>query len=273
MVSSRARRRAYADEIADIVNKAVSAMAQVPATRPQTQSQEDRRGWEIQSVVAEEDVHHAKDMLEVAKAQITETCQASKYARLLGSRSPWRDVHCGFRALVGFMEDDTTACPDVYEHGECCNRAQCSRSHPRLIKRLFVMVKPTRTASTVDFSESNCEGIESTSLSTKSTRSSQSGLSTTNSESAQTGQSWSSASRSESASGLLGYGSVEADGSSISEGSPIGPLPPLSGLPNLDLSCQANSEHPHDIQAPPLHEMAFGVPIEAHLRSRLVISL
>jgi len=262
MVSSRARQRAFADESADLVNKAASAMTSIPTAVSQMQVHQDRRGWEIHLVVAEEEVHRTKEMLEAAKAQITKECQTTKYVRLLGSRNPWRDVRCGFRALIGFMEDETNACADVYELGECANRTQCSKKHPRLIKRLFVVVRSPLMVvgshlmgsplmgSMTDHNETHCEGSASTSTGTPS------------SASAQTVQSWSSASHSGSPSDLHGYSSVEADGSSMPE-----------GAPDPHLSCEADSERPIDIQAPPLHEKAFGIPVEAHLRSRLIISL
>jgi len=249
MASSRARQRAFASESADLVNKAASAMTRIPATAPQMQVHQDRRGWEIHLVVANEDLHYTQEMLEAGKAQITIECQNAKYVRLLGSQAPWRDVHCGFRALIGFMEDETSACADVYELGECTNRTQCSKKHPRLIKRLFVVVRSPLMASMTGSSETHCEGSAST-------------TGTTNSGSAQTVQSWSSASYSGSPGDLLGYGSIEADGSLIPEGSP-----------DPHVSCEADSEQPSDIQSPPLNEKAFGIPVEAHLRSRLIISL
>jgi len=268
MVSSRARQRAFVDELTNVVKSTVSAMKPITVTQPVAKLFHDRRGWEIHMVVAEEELHHAKEMLEVAKANLLEASQTSKYARLLHNRSPWRDVRRGFRTLIAFMEDETNACTEIYELGECPHWTNCSKKHPRCIKRLFVVVKSTLVDS--DLSSSHCEGSTSTSTDAQSAPSAQT---TACLESSLAGQNWNGASHSGSTCGLLGYGSVEDNSSLISEGSPVEPLFILRAPPHVHVSQKNKSKNPSDVQAPTFHEMAFGVPVETHLRSGLVISL
>jgi len=273
MLSSRARQRCFVGEIGDIVNGTASAVANVTITEPVVQVHQDRRGWEVHVVVAEEELHCAQQMLDAAKNYLGEACQVSRFARLLSNRNPWKDVRCGFRALIAFMEDETRACKSVYELSECPDRAQCSYQHPRCIKRFFMVVKSTKVPPTVDSTEGKCEGAASTSISTQSAQSGHSTASSRSAQSGQSGQNWQSVGHCGSVGPLFGYINVEADGSSKSEGSPVGPLVTLPLHPHLLVSCKSNFEHPRHSQAPPLHESVMDIPMGSPLMSGFIISL
>jgi len=256
-----ARQRCFVGVVADIVRRATSAMASVTTTEPVVQVVQDRRGWEVYLVVAEKELHCAEHLLDAVKSSFREACQVSRCVRLIGNRNPWRNVRCGFRALIAFMEDETRACQHVYEFGECLNRAHCSYQHPRSIKRFFVAVKSAVVAPMIDSNIFKCEGTTSTFNSTQSAHSRHS------TARARSGQSWQSVIHSGSVC------TVKADGSSKSEGSPVRPLLSLPAHPHLHVCCESNLKHTRDGQAPPLHENALDLFDGSLLMSGFIISL
>jgi len=228
-----------------MVNATASAMRLATASRPLVRVVEDRRGWEIHAVVAEEELHHARKLLDVAKAHIGETCQASKQVQLLCSRRPWTNVQCGFRALIGCMKDKLNVCTDVCDFGECRNQETCSKTHPRPIKRLFVVVKSSEANPKDHCRASLCESRTSTS----NAQSEQFALSGTSSLNSHLGHSWSAVSHSGSVF-LLGSNSVQAELSAVSEVSRSRPLlQSPAHPPHLHLSYEADPEHSSTIEA------------------------
>jgi len=122
-------------EAAEVVKSVAAAMTQ--ATLYQ-----ERRGWEILATIPGEDQRYTELLLSMAKAKLRAACCCSTHVCLLCNCSnPWRDVRCGFRALLGFMDDESTACIPMYELGMCPDVQECPKKHPNCIKRFFVVVR------------------------------------------------------------------------------------------------------------------------------------
>jgi len=68
----------------------------------------------------------------------------------------WKDVHCGFRALLAFVEDENRAGMPICEFEHCPN-PECPKQHPTRIKRLYVMVKTNMATAQADFNDNALE--------------------------------------------------------------------------------------------------------------------
>jgi len=128
-------------EAADVVTKTASSIADRPDMKSLVQVYQDRRGWEIHTTVAVEDQHGMEELIDVAKAHLQEACWCARYVCLVSNKSgKWKDVQCGFRALLACVEDESRAGLPICEF-EHCTTPECPDQHPTRIKRLYVMVR------------------------------------------------------------------------------------------------------------------------------------
>jgi len=122
-----------------VVLEAAEAMAFVADNLVSVTVSQDRRGWQIFCTLAHEDPQIRKLTLSVSKRRLLLQCRCSRHVHLLNWRTkPWKDVNCGFRALLSFVDDDQKACMPMYERGHCPNGKECSKRHPSCIKRVYV---------------------------------------------------------------------------------------------------------------------------------------
>jgi len=181
-------------EADEVVKSVAAAMAQATRKEFSVRVYQERRGWEILAIIPDEDQRYTDLFLSMAKAKMRAACQCSTHVWLMNNCSePWRDVCRGFRALLGFMDDESTACVPMYELGMCPNMAECPKKHPNCIKRLFVVVRRNLDPA-VDSSESSSSAHSASSG--KCVRSSVCVRSAQSARSANRAERWNSISRS-----------------------------------------------------------------------------
>lgn len=243
-------------EAADVVSNTASSIVDSTATKCLVQVYQDRRGWEIHTMVAVEDQHCMEGLLDVAKTHLQEACQSTKCVSLVSNKTnTLKDVHCGFRALLAFVDDESRAGMPICEFEKCPN-PDCPNQHPTRIKRLYVMVKTNRHSPQPDFNDNISENQASYSSNAASALSA---LSTQSAGSAQSAGSLSSMDYSGSTDGFLGDDGNLAG----SDGAVLLPF----GMSH-DISC----EQPR-IRARPPDQNSFDLLIQSHLRPSCVISL
>jgi len=262
MTSSRARLRLFIAEAAGVVTKTASSIADSSDMKCLVQVYEDRRGWEIHTTVAVEDQHGMEELLDVAKAQLQEAClSASNVCLVSNTRHTWKDVHCGFRALMAFVEDESRSGMPICEFEHCPN-PECPNQHPTRIKRLYVMVKTNMVTSQGDANDNaldNQSAFSSSAPSAASAPSMLSALSTQSAGSVQSAGTSSSIGCSMSGDCLLG------DDDCIAGAERVHPMPP-------HVSHCTNSEQPR-VQARPPDQSSFDLLSHSHLWPSCVISL
>jgi len=226
---------------------------------------QDRRGWEIHTTVSVEHQHRMEELLAVAKAHLQEACQSARYVCLVSNKNDkWKDVHCGFRALLAFVEDENRAGMPICEFEHCPN-PECPKQHPTRIKRLYVMVKTNMNMATpqADFNDNALENqtsFSSSAPSAPSALSTLSALSTQSAGSVQTAGSLSSIAYSMTGDCFLGD-----DDHGIAGPEWAHPLP-------LHMSDGTNFEQPR-VQTRPPDQSSFDLLSQSHLRPSCVISL
>jgi len=262
MTSSRARLRLFMAEAAGVVTKTASSIADGADMKCLVQVYEDRRGWEIHTMVAVEDQHGMEELLNVAKANLQEACHSASCVCLVSNtRHTWKNVHCGFRALMAFVDDESRAGMPICELEHCPNPA-CPNQHPTRIKRLYVMVKTNMVTPQVDSNDNALENLFSFSSSVPSAASALSTLSALSTQSAGSVQSAGSSSSivySMSGDCLLG------DDDCIAGAEQAHPMP-------LHVSHGTNFEQPR-VQARPPDQSSFDLLSHSNLRPSCVISL
>jgi len=188
MTTSQEDLHTFLVEADEVVKSVAAAMAQGTRQKFLVRVYQERRGWEILATIPEEDQRYTDLLLSMAKAKLRAACQCSTHVCLLSNcANAWKDVRCGFRALLGFMDDESTACIPMYELGRCPNREECQKQHPNYIKRLFVVVR-TNLDPPVDKGSSSSNSVSSS----KSVRSSVSVRSARSARNANRAESWNS---------------------------------------------------------------------------------
>jgi len=106
--------------------------------------------WSIIYRLRDQDMECRDEVLELTKTYIQSAAKASNTFHLLGSRQdPFWPKQKGFSAQLGSMQDETMACWNFYDTGNCTKEDKCRWQHPLFRHRLIVMVK-TLTLVTSD---------------------------------------------------------------------------------------------------------------------------
>jgi len=154
-------------------------------------------------MVAVEDQHGMEGLLDNAKALLQEECRSTRYMLLVSNkRDKWKDVHCGFRALMVFVEDGSRAGMPICEFEEY-PIPECPNQHPTRFKRLYVIVKTNMVTPQADSNDNALENQASFCSSAPGAISTLSSLSTHSAGSVQSAGSLSSIAYSISGDGFL----------------------------------------------------------------------
>lgn len=100
------------------------------------------QGWTIE-VMPTEELKHEKDCLvTLAQNALLTATSSSKTIYIMGHAiKPFMTKSQGFVAMIGDMQDETTACWELYSKGACPKGCACSWEHPNCLMPINVVVK------------------------------------------------------------------------------------------------------------------------------------